>query len=132
MNTHIPLTVIVNTQSTYPSQENRAVQRYGSKLVCTCHPWDMDTLYLYLPHDMAHYKYCITRMFCKHQTFANFAMVDQFATLKSAKPKLLLVNTHDPCQNAIVRSQRVKFLQNILVIRYTEYRLTTHHVHIIL
>ncbi len=48
-------------------------------------------------------------MFCEHQTFANFAMVDQFATLKSAKPKLLLVNTHDPCQNAIVRSQRVKF-----------------------
>ncbi len=43
-------------------------------------------------------------MFCEHQTFANFAMVDQFA-----KPKLLLVNTHDPCQNAIVRSQRVKF-----------------------
>ncbi len=35
------------------------------------------------------------RMFCEHQTFANFAMVDQFATIKSAKPKLLLVNTHD-------------------------------------
>ncbi len=43
--------------------------------------------------------------------------------LKSAKPKLLLVNTHE---NATVRSQRVKFsadlakvfhLQNILVIR---------------
>ena len=50
--------------------------------------------------------YRITRMFCEHQTFANF---DQFATIKSAKPKLLLVNTHDPCQNAIVRSQRVKF-----------------------
>ena len=32
-------------------------------------------------------------MFCEHQTFANFAMVDQFATIKSAKPKLLLVNT---------------------------------------
>ncbi len=63
-------------------------------------------------------------MFCKHQTFANFAIVDQFATIKFAKPKLLLVNTHDPCQNAIVRSQRVKFSadlahsQNILVIRY--------------
>ncbi len=40
--------------------------------------------------------YRITRMFCEHQTFANFAMVDQFATIKSAKPKLLLVNTHDP------------------------------------
>ena len=53
--------------------------------------------------------YHITRIFCEHQTFANFAMVDQFATIKSAKPKLLLVNTHDPCQNAIVRSQRVKF-----------------------
>ncbi len=37
--------------------------------------------------------YRITRMFCEHQTFANFAMVDQFATIKSAKPKLLLVNT---------------------------------------
>ena len=56
---------------------------------------------------------------------ANFAMVDQFATIKSAKPKLLLVNTHDPCQNTIVRSQRVTFSsfakvfhpQNILVIR---------------
>ena len=48
----------------------------------------------------------IPRMFCEHQTFANF---DQFATIKSAKPKLLLVNTHDPCQNAIVRLQRVKF-----------------------
>ena len=48
-------------------------------------------------------------MFYEHQTFANFAMVDQFATIKSAKPKLLLVNTHDPCQNAIVRSQRIKF-----------------------
>ncbi len=48
-------------------------------------------------------------MFCEYQTFANFAMLDQFATIKSAKPKLLLVNTHDPCQNAIVRSQRVKF-----------------------
>ncbi len=47
----------------------------------------------------------ITRMFYEHQTFANFAMVDQFATIKSAKPKLLLVNTHDPCQNAIVRSK---------------------------
>ena len=51
----------------------------------------------------------ITRMFCEHQTFANFAMVDQFATIKSAKPKLLLVNTHNPCQDAIVRSQRIKF-----------------------
>ena len=53
--------------------------------------------------------YRITRMFCEHQTFANFAMVDQFATIKSIKPKLLLVNTHDPFQNTIVRSQRVKF-----------------------
>ena len=53
--------------------------------------------------------YRITRMFREHQTFANFAMVDQFATIKPAKPKLLLVNTHDPCQNAIVRSQKVKF-----------------------
>ncbi len=69
-------------------------------------------------------------MFCEHQTFANFAMLDQFATIKFAKPKLLLVNTHDPCQNAIVRSQRVNFSadlahsakvfrqKNILVIRY--------------
>ena len=56
-----------------------------------------------------HTCYRITRMFCEHQTFANFARVDQFATIKSAKPKLVLVNTHDPCQNAIVRSQRVKF-----------------------
>ncbi len=32
--------------------------------------------------------YCITRMFCEHQTFANFARVDQFAKIKSAKPKL--------------------------------------------
>ncbi len=30
--------------------------------------------------------YHITRMFCEHQTFANFARVDQFATIKSAKP----------------------------------------------
>ncbi len=52
-------------------------------------------------------EYRITRMFCEHQTFANFAMVDQFATIKSAKPTI--VNTHDPCQNPIVRSQRVKF-----------------------
>ncbi len=43
----------------------------------------------------------VYRMFCEHQTFANFARVDQFATIKSA-----LVNTHDPCQNEIVRSQR--------------------------
>ncbi len=42
--------------------------------------------------------YRITRMFCEHQTFANFTRADQFATIKSAKPKLLLVNTHDPCQ----------------------------------
>ena len=48
--------------------------------------------------------YRITRMFCEHQKFANFAMVDQFA-----KPKLLLVNTHNPCQNAIFRSKMVKF-----------------------
>ncbi len=38
--------------------------------------------------------YRITRMFCEHQTFANFAMVDQFATIKSAKPKLLLVSKY--------------------------------------
>ncbi len=25
----------------------------------------------------------------EHQTFANFAMVDQFATIKSAKPKII-------------------------------------------
>ena len=50
--------------------------------------------------------YRITRMFCEHQTFANFVRVDQFPTIKSA---LLLVNAHDPCQNAIVRSQRVNF-----------------------
>ncbi len=57
--------------------------------------------------------YRITRLFCEHQTFANFAMVDQFATIKSAKPKLLLVNTHDPCQNAIVKSQRVTFFADL-------------------
>ena len=56
---------------------------------------------------MGNAMYCIARMFCEHQTFVNFARVDQFASMKSAKPKLLLVNTHDPCQNAIVRSQRV-------------------------
>ncbi len=28
----------------------------------------------------------LTRMFCEHQTIVNFAMVDQFATIKSAKP----------------------------------------------
>ncbi len=32
------------------------------------------------------YIYRITRMFCKHQTFANFAMVDQFVTIQSARP----------------------------------------------
>ncbi len=56
--------------------------------------------------------YRITRMFCKYQTYANFAWVDQFEFVvlnKIAKPKLLLVNTHDPCQNAIVRSQKVNF-----------------------
>ncbi len=38
--------------------------------------------------------YRITRMFCEHQTFRTLhAMVDQFATIKSTKPKLLLVNT---------------------------------------
>ena len=80
----------------------------------------------------------ITRMFCDHQTFANFARVDQFATIKSTKPKLLLVNTHDPFQNAIVRSQRVNFSadlahsqrlfhsQNILVIRYS---IRSNHIH---
>ncbi len=45
-----------------------------------------------------------------HQTFANFAMVDQFATIKSAKPILLLVDTHDPCQNAIAKGQRTFLL----------------------
>ena len=35
--------------------------------------------------------------------------VDQFAIIKSQNLKLLLVNTHDPYHNAIVRSQRVKF-----------------------
>ncbi len=35
--------------------------------------------------------YRITRMFCENQTFVNFVRVDQFATIKSAKPKLLLV-----------------------------------------
>ena len=34
------------------------------------------------------------------------ARVDQF---KIRKPKLLLVNTHGPCQNAVVKLQRVKF-----------------------
>ena len=52
-------------------------------------------------------------MFCENQTFANFARVDQFARIKSAKPKLLLVNTHDPCQNTIARSQRVKFSADV-------------------
>ena len=42
-------------------------------------------------------------------------LVDQFATIKSTKPKLLLVNTHDPCQNAIVRSQRVNFSADWLI-----------------
>ena len=54
--------------------------------------------------------YRITRMFCEHQTFANFAKVDQFATIKSAKPKLF---THDPCQNAIAK-EKVYDPQNIL------------------
>ena len=36
----------------------------------------------------------------------NFARVDQFAIIKSQN---LLVNTHDPYQNAIVTSQRVNF-----------------------
>ena len=40
--------------------------------------------------------YRITRMFCEYQTYANFAGVDQIT-----KPKLVLVNTHDPCQNTI-------------------------------
>ncbi len=31
------------------------------------------------------YMYRITRMFCEHQTFANF---NQFASIKSAKPKI--------------------------------------------
>ncbi len=41
----------------------------------------------------------ITRMFCEGWSICKN---------KIAKPKLVLVNTHDPCQNAIVRSQRVK------------------------
>ncbi len=45
-----------------------------------------------------------TRMFCEHQAFANFARVDQ---CNNKIAKLLLVNTHDPCQNVIVRSQKV-------------------------
>ena len=36
-----------------------------------------------------------------------FTRVDQFATIKLQNLKLLLVNTHDPCQNAITRSQKV-------------------------
>ena len=39
----------------------------------------------------------------------NFARVDQFAITKFAK------NTHDPCQNAIVRSQRSTFLLILLI-----------------
>ncbi len=64
------------------------------------------TAILFLIESVSSIVYRITRMFCEHQTFAR---VDQFTTIKSAKPKLLLVNTHDPFQNAIVRSQRVKF-----------------------
>ncbi len=51
----------------------------------------------------------ITRMFCEHQTYANFASVS-IRISKIAKPKLVLVNTHDPCQNTIVRSQKGQFL----------------------
>ncbi len=51
----------------------------------------------------------ITRMFCEHQTFVNFGGLINYGNNKIAKPKLLLVNTHDPYQNAIVRSQRVNF-----------------------
>ena len=47
-------------------------------------------------------------MFCEHETYANFASVDHFATI-IAKPELVLVITHDPCQNARVKSQRVHF-----------------------
>ena len=73
-----------------------------------------------------------TRMFCEHQTFANFAMVDSFATIKSAKPKLLLVNTHDPCQNAIDRSQRVNISadlahsQKFFIRKYSIYTVYIH------
>ena len=42
-----------------------------------------------------------TECFASIKHLRTFARVDQFATIKSA-----LVNTHDPCQNAIVRSQR--------------------------
>ncbi len=47
--------------------------------------------------------------FCEHLTL--ICELCDGCNNKSAKPKLLLhvVNTHDPCQNAIVRSQRVKF-----------------------
>ena len=78
------------------------------------------------------YLYRITRMFCDHQTFAKFARFDQFATIKSAKPKLSLVNTHDPFQ---LERKGSTFLliwlirkgfhsQNILVIRYVYSGLT--------
>ncbi len=42
-----------------------------------------------------------------------FVMVEQFATIKSAKPKLLLVNTHDSCQNAIVRVNISTYLAHL-------------------
>ena len=50
--------------------------------------------------------YRITRMFCEHQTYRTLRGLinSQIANLNSK-----LVNTHDPCQNAIVRSQKVKF-----------------------
>ncbi len=43
-------------------------------------------------------------MFCQHQTYANFARVDQFSTINK-----IAINTHDPCHNTIVRSQKVNF-----------------------
>ena len=39
-------------------------------------------------------------------TFANFVIV---IISQQLNPQNLLVNTNNPCQNAIVRSQRVKF-----------------------
>ena len=46
-------------------------------------------------------------MFCEYQTFVNFAMVDQFSKIKSAK---LSKYTHDPCQNTIVDRKGSNFL----------------------
>ena len=49
--------------------------------------------------ELTHWYY--TRMFCERSSFCKN---------KIAKPlTIVLVNTHNPCQNSIVRSQRVKF-----------------------